>query len=185
MTDDVFVVHGERTWRPSVWFRVRLSLFLAVAALTLAGTVGVPGWWVLVGAAPLWAWLVPRAWAVSATLTYDSLVIRNPLTTRRVAVEDIVEVTFYGWNRRDELTLKVTDRAAVKRRRVSAVRIDAAGKYGRRCAGDDAADAIRAAAGLPPVPPGWRALYRCGDGGNPVPSVTAGALPPTARSGVQ
>jgi hypothetical protein len=159
VTDEYGIAVGERTWRPSAWFRVRLSLLLAVAALVVAGTVGLPGWWVLAGAAPLWAWVVPRTWAVSATLTYDALIIRNVWSTRRIALEDIAEATFFtSVYRHGGLSLKVIDRAAGKRRRVTAVRLGVwAYHTSVRCDGDDAADAIRAAAGLPPTPPGCRA----------------------------
>jgi hypothetical protein len=112
-----------------------------------------------------WAWFAFRTCTVSATLTQDTLLIRNVLATERVALADITKVAF----RRGRLT--VTERrppssvdavpTAPARHRdpgerysVSAITIGAmASASGLRCDADEAADFIAATAGLPALPP--------------------------------
>jgi hypothetical protein len=87
--------HGP-TWRPSVPFRILISGNLAPFSAAIGFVVwvalptgGLPGWWFLFLAVPLWLWLVYRAWTRSATLTPDALITRGLLTARRIPLADI------------------------------------------------------------------------------------------------
>jgi hypothetical protein len=168
VSDGHEVLLGDRTWRQPVSFRVALicahALVVTVAAwlvwLTLSGNQ-LHGEVAPIVAAPLWAWLAFRVWTASATLTRDAIVIRNVLYTEEVAVADITEVAF-GSRR---TVLKVTERrltpatsrSVFRRRRdpgerhtVTAIQVGLlAALHGARCAADDAAGLIAAAAGLP------------------------------------
>lgn len=172
VSDERGIACSDRTWRRPVSFRVALicahALLGAVGAwlvwVTLSGN-GLHGEVAPIVAAPLWGWLAFRVWTASATLTRDAIVIRNVLYTEEVAIADITEVAF-GPHR---AALKVTERSltptavssAVFRRRrdpgerhtVTAIQVGPlAAVRGARCAADEAADLIAAAAGLP-VPP--------------------------------
>jgi hypothetical protein len=170
VSENFSVAAGERTWRAPLPYRFTLltahtALVAAAAAfgwVTLSSNQ-LPGAVVLAVWAPLWALLAFRAWTVSATLTADTLVIRNMMSTERLLVADISRVTLQSPRR----VLKVTEgrpappSAAPARHRdpgerytVSAVQVGVlAALAGVRCSGDDAADHIAAAAGLPPLPP--------------------------------
>ena len=52
-------------------------------------TGGLPGWWFVVLAVPLWLWLVYRVWMLSATLTPDALIVRGLLSAQRIPLTDI------------------------------------------------------------------------------------------------
>lgn len=169
VSDECAVFFSDRTWRQPVSFRVALicahAMVVTVAAwlvwITLAGN-HLHGEVAPIVAAPLWAWLAFRVWTASATLTRDAIVIRNVLYTEEVAIADITEVAF-GSRR---TVLKVTERRLIqaatsrslfRRRRdpgerhtVAAIQVGLlAALRGARCAADDAADLIAAAAGLP------------------------------------
>ncbi len=176
MSDDFRVPSGRRTWRPPLSYRVALTLVVSVLVGAAAGYSWVTlssnqlhGEVVLAVAVPLWALFAFRIWTVSATLSQDTLVIRNVLSTERVLVADITRVAFSG------RILKVTERrpplplgpspvtalgAAFPRHRdsgqryaVSAVQLGLmASISGSRCEADDAAGLIAAAAGLPGTP---------------------------------
>lgn len=172
VSDKRGVAFSDRTWRRPVSLRVALicahALLVAVAAwlvwVTLSSN-GLHGEVAPIVAVPLWGWLAFRVWTASATLTRHAIVIRNVLDTEEVAIADVTEVGF-GPGRR---ALKVTERSltpasapgAVFRRRrhpgerhtVTAIRVGPlAAVRGARCAADEAAELIAAAAGLP-VPP--------------------------------
>jgi hypothetical protein len=163
---------GERTWRAPLSYRAALVLVhtALVAAAASFGWVTLssnqlPGQVVLAVWVPLWTLLAFRSCTVSATLTEDTLVIRNVLSTERLLTADITKVALSARSR----ALKVTEwrppspavpEAASARHRdpgerytVTAVQVGLlAGLTGARCEGDEAADRIAAAAGLPPLP---------------------------------
>lgn len=173
VSEDFGVAAGERTWRAPLPYRFTMltahtALVAAAAAfgwVTLSSNQ-LPGAVVLAVWAPLWALLAFRAWTVSATLTEDTLVIRNMMSTERLLVADITKVTL----RSPRPVLKVTEgrpaspsaagEAAPARHRdpgerytVTAVQVGLlASLAGVRCEGDEAADVIAAAASLPPLP---------------------------------
>jgi hypothetical protein len=144
---------------------VQTALVAAAAAfgwVTLSSNQ-LPGEMVLAVWVPLWSLLAFRAWTISATLAEDTLVIRNVLSTERVLVADITKVTLPSPRR----VLKVTEwrpaspasdaatrhRDPGERYTVTAVQVGVlASLSGTHCEGDDAADRIAAAAGLPPLP---------------------------------
>jgi hypothetical protein len=146
----VTVAHADGpTWRPSVPFRIVISVDLApfsavigfVAWVTLP-TGGLSGGWFLVLAVPLWLSLVYRVWTLSATLTPDALIARGLLFTKRIPFTDITAVGFSShW--RDCAPLIVT--AQRRRYLILAVPRKQDTWPDRRVA---AADAIRAAAAL-------------------------------------
>jgi hypothetical protein len=112
-------------------------------------TNGAPGWPALVVTLPFLVGFAYRTWTTSATLTTDTLIIRNVLSTERVALADITALS--RDNRRR--MLRVTDRRG-ETYRVAALQYDQmAWTSGLRCGADKAADLIAAAAGLPPLPP--------------------------------
>ena len=106
----------ERTWRPPGYYRVVLILAcgagLAVPTafgwfeLRANGGPGPSGWPLLLVAVPLWGWFAFPGWTVTATLTAGTLVIRNVLSTERVAVDDITGAGFFSKRR----VLRVTER---------------------------------------------------------------------------
>ena len=173
VTDEFGVASGERTWRAPLPYRVLLiavqtSLAAAAAAfgwVTLWSNQ-LPGLVVLAVTVPPWALSGFRAWTASATLTQDTLVIRNVLSTERILTADITKVALHSRGR----ALKVTERrppppivaqdAAFPRHRdpgqrytVTAVQVGVlASLSGTHCEADDAADLIAAAAGLPALP---------------------------------
>ncbi len=174
MTDEFGVAVGEQTWRAPLSYRaaVIVGQTVPVAAAAAFGWVTLssnqlPGQVVLAVWVPLWTVLAFRAWTVSATLAEDTLVIRNVLSSERVLMTDVTKVTFPSrggplmvteWR---PTASAVTEDAASARHRdpgerykVTAVQVSVtAALSGARCAGDDAADQIAAAAGLPPLPP--------------------------------
>jgi hypothetical protein len=129
------------------------ALVVALASVYVWFTLwtnGDPGWPTLVVAAPVWGWLAFRTWTLSATLAQDALIVRNVLSTEEIAVANIARVGFSRYQR----VLKVMERASGERDLVTAIQIGAmAWGSGLRCAADEAADLIAAAAGLPPLPP--------------------------------
>jgi len=108
------------------------------------------GWVALELAVAAWGILAWRVLAHSVTLTRDTLVIRNILTTKRVPLADVTGVRF----RRGVLTVTAAhEAAAAKRFAVSVAGLGSAYWSGLRDAADVAAEAISSAAGLPPPPP--------------------------------
>jgi hypothetical protein len=174
VTDEFGVAAGDQTWRAPLSYRaaVVVGQTVPVAAAAAFGWVTLssnqlPGQVVLAVWIPLWTVLAFRAWTVSATLAEDTLVIRNVLSTERVLITDITKVTFQSRGRPLVITegrpaspavaqdpASGSHRDAGERYTVTAVQVGViAALSGARCAGDDAADQIAAAAGLPPLPP--------------------------------
>jgi hypothetical protein len=110
-------------------------------------TGGVPGWWFLVVAVPLWLWLVYRAWTLSATLTPDALIARGLLSARRIPLTDITAAGISSNWHGTWAPLIVT--AQRRRHVIWAVERNEYARPDRRIEADEAADAIRAAAALP------------------------------------
>jgi hypothetical protein len=144
--------HGP-TWRPSIPFRIVISVNLAPfsAAIGFVVWVALPtgrllGWWFVVLAVPLWLWLVYRAWTLSATLTPDALIVRGLLSARRIPLTDITAAGFSS-HARDWAPLIVT--AQRRRHVIWAVQRNPYARQDPRPEADEAADAIRAAAALP------------------------------------
>lgn len=173
MTDEFGVAVGEQTWRAPLSYRaaVVVGQTVPVAAAAAFGWATLssnqlPGQAVLAVWIPLWTVLAFRTWTVSAALAEDTLVIRNVLSTERVLLADITRVTFPSRGRPLVITewrpasavaqdpASVSHRDHGERYTVTAVQVGViAALSGARCAGDDAADQIAAAAGLPPLPP--------------------------------
>jgi len=109
-------------------------------------TGGLPGWWFVALAVPLWLWLVYRAWTLSATLTPDALIARGLLTAKRIPLTDITAARFSS-HARDWAPLIVT--AQRRRHVILAVQRNQNARPDRRLEADEAAGAIRAAAALP------------------------------------
>ena len=112
--------HGP-TWRPSVPFRIVVSVNLAPFSAVIGFVVwvslptgGLPGWWFAVLAVPLWLWLAFRAWTLSATLTPDALIARGLLSAERIPLTGITAAGFSS-HARDWAPLIVT---AQRRRHV-------------------------------------------------------------------
>ena len=144
--------HGP-VWRPSIPFRIVVSCTLApwsavigfVAWVSLP-TAGLPGWWFVVLAVPLWLCLVYRVWTLSATLTPDALIARGMLSAKRIPLADITAAGFAS-RARDWAPLIVTARR--RRRVIWAVQRNEYARPNRLLEADEAAAAIRAAAALP------------------------------------
>lgn len=174
MTDEFGVAVWEQTWRAPLSYRAAVivgqTVPVAAAAAfgwTTLSSNQLPGPAVLAVWIPLWTVLAFRTWTVSAALAEDTLVIRNVLSTERVLIADITRVTFPSRGRplvitewRPAASAVAQDPASVSHRdhgeryTVTAVQVGViAALSGARCAGDDAADQIAAAAGLPPRPP--------------------------------
>lgn len=181
---EVITPGGERTWRLSADARVGRIVAWGLAVtlpglflwLTLwSNEVAGAGWLALACAGLVWGWLAWRTWTQSATLTQDTLVIRNVFQTERVALADITWVRWSGSRR----AVIVTERRAPssvtvpatmsgrgranpgERYDVPAIRLGPiAEASGQRCAADEAADLIARAAGLPPLPPRQTAIIR-------------------------
>lgn len=151
----------ERTWHSPITTRLALAVCLAFLmalpggwlALTLV-TNQVPngGWIALALAVAAWGVLGWRALGQSVTLTPETLVIRNVLITRRVPLADITEVGFRG------ALLTVT--AHGEWFKASAVNLGSSRWSGVRGNADTIAEAITAAAGLPPLPPRRKIISR-------------------------
>lgn len=122
-------------------------------------------WLVLAGSVLAWLALAGRAWRESVTLAPDLLVVRDVFRTRRIALADVTGVSF---GRAGMVAVRTAGAAlpgggglgthASGRRAGRAVTIGAAkmgGAYwsGRRTSADAVAEAIAAAAGLPPLRP--------------------------------
>jgi hypothetical protein len=144
--------HGP-TWRPSIPFRILISFNLAPFSAVIGFVVwlslptgGLPGWWFVALAVPLWLWLVYRAWTLSATLTPDALIARGLLSAKRIPLTDITAAGFLS-HARDWAPLTVT--AQRRRHIILAVQRNQNARPDRRLEADEAADAIRAAAALP------------------------------------
>jgi hypothetical protein len=145
--------HGP-TWRPSVPFRILISFNLAPFSAVIGFVVwvslptgGLPGWWFLVLAVPLWLWLVYRAWTLSATLTPDAFIARGLLSAKRIPLIGITAVGFSSHWDGPWLPLVVT--AQRRRHVIWAVERNDLARPDRHLEADEAADAIRAAAALP------------------------------------
>ena len=144
--------HGP-TWRPSVPFRILISGNLAPFSAAIGFVVwvslptgGLPGWWFVALAVPLWLWLVYRAWTLSATLAPDALIARGLLSARRIPLTDITAAGFSShW--RDWAPLIVTARR--RRHVIWAVQRNELARPDRHLEADEAAATIRAAAALP------------------------------------
>ena len=144
--------HGP-LWRPSVPFRIvisgNLAPFSAVTGFVVwvaLPTGGLPGWWFIALAVPLWLWLMHRAWTLSATLTPDALIVRGLLSAKRIPLTGITAVGFLS-RARDWAPLIVT--AQRRRHVIWAVQRNEYARPNRRSEAGEAADAIRAAAALP------------------------------------
>jgi hypothetical protein len=144
--------HGP-TWRPPVPFRIvisgNLAPFSAVTGFVVwvaLPTGGLPGWWFVVLAVPLWLWLAYRAWTLSAKLTADALVVRGLLSTRRIPLTDITAAGISSNWRGLWAPLIVT--AQRRRRVIWAVQRNEYARPGRRLEADEAVDAIRTAAAV-------------------------------------
>lgn len=143
------------TWHLPITTRLALAVCLAFLmvlpggwlALTLV-TNQVPngGWIALALAVAAWGVLGWRALGLSVTLTPETLVIRNILTTRRVPLASITEVGFRG-------NLLTVTAARGERFKASAAPLGSSRWSGVRGNADAIAEAITAAAGLPPLPP--------------------------------
>jgi hypothetical protein len=149
---DVERAHGS-TWRPSIPFRILISGTLAPFSAVIGFLVwvalptgGLPGWWFVVLAVPLWLWLVYRAWTLSATLTSDALIARGLLSAHRIPLSDITAAGISSHSR-DWAPLIVTGQR--RRHVIWAVQRNEYARPGRRLEADEATDAIRAAAALP------------------------------------
>lgn len=161
----------ERTWRPPLTTRIALAIILGLGIICTA----VPGLWLvlllraqaapedagwtaLALIAPACGLLAWRVLAQSVTLTPDTLVIRNILTTRHILLADIIKVGF----RRGRLTVTRTHPAAGgKRRTIRAVFLPPASYLsGLRTSADAIAEEIASAAGLPPPPPRTEIISR-------------------------
>jgi hypothetical protein len=151
------MVAGERAhgpaWRPSVPFRIVISVNLAPFSAVIGFVVwvslptgGLHGWWFVVLAVPLWLWLAYRAWTLSATLTPDALIARGLLSARRIPLTGITAAGFSS-HARDWAPLIVTARR--RRHAIWAVQRSEYARPGRRLEADEAVGAIRAAAALP------------------------------------
>jgi hypothetical protein len=132
-----------------------MAVFPALPGLWLGLTLvtnGVPngGWVALEVAVAAWGVLAWRALSHSVTLTPDTLVIRNILTTKRVPLADVAGVRF----RRGALTVTAArGAAAAKRFKVSVAGLGSSYWSGLRDDADAVAEAISDAAGLSPPPP--------------------------------
>jgi hypothetical protein len=145
--------HGP-TWRPSIPFRFLISGTLAPWSTVIGFVVwvalptgGLPGWWFVVLAVPLWLWLVYRAWTLSATLTPDALIARGLLSAQRIPLTDITAAGISSNWRGAWAPLIVT--AQRRRHVIWAVQRNQYARPDRRLEADEAADAIRGAAALP------------------------------------
>ena len=145
--------HGP-TWRPSVPFRILISGNLAPFSAAIGFVVwvslptrGLPGWWFVVLAVPLWLWLVYRAWTLSATLTPDALIVRGLLSARRISLTAITAAGISSSWRGAWAPLVVT--AQRRRHVIWAVERNQYARPDRRLEADEAVGAIRAAAALP------------------------------------
>jgi hypothetical protein len=132
-----------------------MAVFPALPGLWLGLTLvtnQVPngGWIALEVAVAAWGILAWRTLSNSVTLTGDTLVIRNILTTRRVLLADVTGVAF----RRGKLTVTTAPGAAAAARfTVSVANLGISYWSGLRDHADAVAEAIAGAAGLPPPPP--------------------------------
>ena len=184
MTDEFDVSAGGRTWRLTLTWRVLLTAYLALIPLIAAGLClpsgspfgdgprGPVGWGVTAAAILGWLLLARRAWRESVTLTADALVITNMFSTRRVPLAHVVRVTVGRRSVRvteaGDATPPLGDAGAARRAMhagdrswaVDALRTGGGYWTGRRVAADEIADAIAAAAGLPPLAPRKSALSR-------------------------
>ena len=163
MTNASGVLAGERSWRLPLGFRV---FFGAVEALALLFVVWLPApagsssgpvtRGVIAALFLVFLLLSWRIWQVSVTLTVDTLVIRNMFGTRRVRLTQIAGLTVG----RNHLSVAEAGpltpagyRLPARSRTVRAVPTAGAYWTGLRSEADVIADAIAAAAGLPPQPP--------------------------------
>jgi hypothetical protein len=149
----------------------RHALLVTPAALFLwlvlwTNSVQGAGWVALAAGLTAWGWLAGRALSMSATLTTDTLRIRNVLTARDIPVSEIADVRFRG----GVLRVTQTSPGAVapgdatsagehavppgsRYYTVSAVCITPPYMWsGQWTDADAAANSIAAAAGLPPLP---------------------------------
>jgi hypothetical protein len=145
--------HGP-TWRPPVPFRILISGTLAPFSAVIGflawvslPTGGLPGWWFVVLAVPLWMWLVYRAWTLSATLTPDALIARGLLSARRIPLAGITAAGISSSSHDMWAPLIVT--AQRRRHVIWAVQRNQYARPDRHLEADEAVGAIRAAAALP------------------------------------
>jgi hypothetical protein len=110
-------------------------------------TGGLPGWWFVVIAVPLWLWLAYRAWTLSATLTPDTLVARGLLSARRIPLTDVTAVGIAPDWRATWAPLIVTARR--RRHVIWVVQRNQYERPDRPLEADEAVDPISAAAALP------------------------------------
>jgi hypothetical protein len=127
-----------------------LAVFSAVIGFLVwvsLPTRGLPGWWFVVFAVPLWLWLAYRAWTLSATLAPDALIARGLLSARRIPLTDITAVGISSNWRGIWAPLIVT--AQRRRHVIMAVERNEYARSDLCLEADEAVDAIRAAAALP------------------------------------
>jgi hypothetical protein len=138
-------------------YRIVLVLVQAVVP-TLVGIFarshGAVGAAALVISVMAWLGLAIRTWRESATLRPGTLEIRNIFRTVRLDVGSVSGV----WFRQGALRISVADgsvgagrHSGGRQYQAAAVRLGAANWSGRRTSADEFADALAAAAGLPPV----------------------------------
>lgn len=149
---------AERIWRPPLTTRILLTVCLGVftalpglwLALTLVTNQVADGGWIAFAlAAAAWGLLAWRALAQSVTLTTDTVVIRNILTTEQVPLADVTGVGF----RRGRLRVTSAHGAAASERvTAGAVNLGSSRWSGLPGNADAIAEAISHAAGLPPLP---------------------------------
>jgi hypothetical protein len=150
----------ERTWRLPLVTRVAQVVAYAIIVALPAGYLAVTLW---INHAPDGPWIALACWLAAggalaarvlrqrATLTHDTLVIRNIFTTERVPLS---AVTGVGFRRGGKLTVTCQrgtfgdDRHVVR-----SAFLGSSYWSGRRSEADEVADAIAAAAGLPALPP--------------------------------
>jgi hypothetical protein len=137
---------------------VAQGLIPGLAVLAVAGLPHVPlvvGLAVVTAALVVWLGLAVRGWRECVIAAADTLEIRGVIRTRHIPVSAVTGVRFS----RGALRISVAGSSAAGRHggcasvSVPAVRLGAAHWTGRRTQADEFADALAAAAGLPPLPP--------------------------------
>jgi hypothetical protein len=150
---------AERTWRRPAEIRVAAAVAMAVFPVLpgwwlgetlVANHVPAGGWIALELSLAAWGVLAWRALVQSVTLTEDTLVIRNFLSTRQVPLAEVTGVGF----RRGGLRV-TTGHGGVAGRRctVGVASLGSTFWSGLRSDADAVAEAISDAAGSPPPPP--------------------------------
>jgi hypothetical protein len=149
----------ERTWHPPLGTRILLAFCLGAVVALPAGYIALTlwtnqvadsGWIALALGLPAWGFLAGRVLNQSATLTPDTLVIRNIFTTERVPLADVTDVGFH----RSKLTVTSKHGTyASERNVIGMTSLGSSYWSGLRSRADEIADEIAGAAGLPALPP--------------------------------